>query len=103
MEQGMGRVSSFISGMVAGFVLFFLLNHYHVVRSNDGLFVVPKLSQNLQDSYVDIREFGLGDWQEHRLLAASILRSDRHELLEESSLTGFRKTVVTLMDGLLGE
>ncbi|MGV3485731.1 MAG: hypothetical protein ACO1RT_15040 [Planctomycetaceae bacterium] len=97
----MGRIGSFFSGMVAGMVLFFVLNHYHLVRSDDGLFVVPKLSQNLQDSYVDIRNFGLRDWQEHRLLAASILRSGRHELLEDSSLTGFRKTVVTLMDGLL--
>lgn len=97
----MGRVGTFISGMIAGATLFFFANHYHIVRSKDGIFAVPKISQNLQDTYVDIREFQLSDWQEHPMLAASLLRSDKKELLQDSSLTGFRKTVATFMNDFL--
>lgn len=99
----MGRIGTFITGMIAGAMLFFVANHYHIVRSSDGFFAVPKVSQNLQDVYVDIREFKLSDWQEHRLLAASLLQNDRQDLLQDASLTGFRKTVVTLMNDFLGE
>ena len=97
----MGRISTFISGMIAGAVLLFVANHYHLVRGNDGVFVVPKLSQNLQDTYVDIREFGLRDWQQHRMLAASLLRSNHKEVLEDSTLSGVRKTAVSLMNELI--
>jgi len=99
----MGRIGTFLSGMIAGAVLLFLANHYHLVRGNEGVFVVPKVSQNLKDTYVDIRKFGLSDWQEHRMLAASLLRSDHKAVLEDTSLSGVRKAAVSLMTELLGE
>ena len=99
----MGRVGTFVSGMITGAALLFVANHYHIVRAKDGVFVVPKVNQGLQDTFVDVRDFSLSDWQEHRMLAASILRSDRKEILEDSTLTGFRSTVSSLMNGLFGE
>ena len=54
-------MSRFLLGMVTGAVLLFVAMHYHVVRGNDGVFLVTKISNNLSDVYVDTREFGLSD------------------------------------------
>lgn len=99
----MGRIGTFFTGMIAGFFIFFVANHYHIVRGDTGVYVVPKVNQNLQDIYVDVRSFSLNDWQEHRMLAASILRSDRKELLDESTLSGFRQSVISLLSQWTGE
>jgi hypothetical protein len=86
--------------MVTGAVLLFVAMHYHVVRGKDGVFLVPKISNNLSDVYVDTREFGLRDWQGHKPLAAAIMQSNQSHLLEDSSLTSFRDTMKGLVDGL---
>lgn len=93
-------MSRFLFGMVTGAVLLFVAMHYHVVRGNDGVFLVPKISNNLSDAYVDTREFGLSDWQDHKPLAAAIMQSGQSQLLEDSSLTSFRDTMKGLVDGL---
>jgi len=99
----MGRIGTFFAGMITGFAFFFVANHYHIVRGDTGVFVVPKLNNNLQDIYVDIRQFSLSDWNEHRMLAASILKSDQKELLDGSTLTGFRKSVITFLNEWAGD
>jgi hypothetical protein len=99
----MGRIGTYFAGIITGFAVCFVANHYHVVRADSGVFVVPKLNQNLDDIYVDIRGFGLSDWQEHRMLAASLLQSDRQELLDGTALTGFRKSIVSLVNQWTGE
>ena len=50
----------FLMGMVCGATLLFVAMHYHVVRGKDGVVLVPKISNNLSDIYVDVREFDLG-------------------------------------------
>ena len=47
----------FIAGMICGAALLYVAMHYHVVRGNEGVFLVPKISNNLSEVYVDIREF----------------------------------------------
>ena len=37
----------------------------HFVRTDDDLLIVPKRSPNLDDTYVDVREWGLTEWSEH--------------------------------------
>ena len=64
-------MSRFLFGMITGAVLLFVAMHYHVVRGSEGVVLVPKISNNLSDVYVDTREFGLDDWQNHKPLAAS--------------------------------
>ena len=93
-------MSRFLFGVVTGAVLLFVAMHYHVVRGKDGVYLVPKISNNLSDVYVDTREFGLSDWQGHKPLAAAIVQSNQSHLLEDSSLTSFRDTMKGLVDGL---
>lgn len=93
-------MSRFFFGMICGAGLLFVAMHYHVVHGKDGVFLVSKISNNLSDVYVDTREFDLSDWQAHKPLAAAIMRSDKSHILEDASLTGFKSSVSSLMDGL---
>ncbi len=95
-------MSRFIYGMICGAALLYMAMHYHVVRGNEGVFLVPKISNELSNAYVDIRHFKLEDWQEHKTLAAAIMRSNRSHLLEDASLGSFRETTRALVDGLFG-
>jgi hypothetical protein len=88
--------------MVTGAVLLYVAMHFHVVRGNDGIFLVTKISNNLSDVYVDTREFQLSDWKEHKPLAAAIMQSNQSHLLEDSSLNSFRDSIGGLVDGLFG-
>jgi hypothetical protein len=90
----------FVTGMICGGALLFGAMHYHFIRGNDGISLVPKISNNLSDIYVDIREFQLTDWQQHKPLAAAILDSNQAHLLEDSSLNSFRESMRGLVDGL---
>lgn len=98
----MTRFTSFLLGMVCGAVLLGSAMHYHFVRSSKGLLMVPKITKGLDDTYVDIREFQLSDWQQHRSLAAALMKSDRSELLADNSLSTFRQSIDGVLDGLFG-
>jgi hypothetical protein len=86
--------------MITGAVLLYVAMHYHVVRGRDGVFVVPKISNNLSDIYVDTRTFELSDWQVHKPLAAAIMRSEQSDMLQDSTLDAFRERVGALVNGL---
>ncbi len=96
-------MSRFFFGMIVGAALLYTAMHYHVVRGKEGVFLVTKISNNLSDVYVDTRTFSLSDWQQHKPLAAAILKSNQTQLLEDSSLNGFRSTVSALVDGLFSD
>jgi len=88
-------MSRFLFGMITGAALLFVAMHYHIVRGKDGVFVVPKISNNLSDVYVDTRQFDLGDWKSHKPLAAAIMQSDRSDLLQSIWFT--RRSVVAVV------
>lgn len=96
-------MSRFIFGMVAGALILFLAMHYHVVRGDDGVVLIPKISDSLSDVYVDTREFELTDWKNNKPLAAAIMQSRYSHLLADSKLTGFRDSVQGLVDDLFGD
>ncbi|TWU59031.1 hypothetical protein Poly51_18160 [Rubripirellula tenax] len=96
-------MSRFFFGMIVGASLLFVAMHYHVVRGKDGVFLVTKISNNLSDVYVDTRQFTLTDWQQHKPLAAAIMKSNQTQLLEDSSLGNFRNSLSGLVDGLFGD
>ena len=95
-------MSRFLFGMVAGAFMMYVSMHYHIVRGNHGVFLVPKLSNNLSDVFVDTRQFELADWRNHKPLAAAIMQSDQSQLLEDASLNSFRESIRGLVDGLFG-
>ena len=96
-------MSRFLFGMISGAALLFIAMHYHIVRGQDGVYVVPKISNNLSDVYVDTRDYGLDDWESHKPLAAAIMRSNKQHLLEDSTLGSFRQRVDGLVQGLFSD
>ena len=96
-------MSRFLYGMITGAAMLYVAMHFHVVRSNDGVFLVPKLSNNLTDVYVDIRQYKLRDWETHKPLAAAIMKSNQSHLLDDAALGGFRSSVTSLVNGLFGD
>jgi hypothetical protein len=90
----------FIFGMICGAALLYVAMHFHVVRGQEGVVLVPKISNNLSDIYVDVREFDLQQWKNHKPLAAAIMQSSQSHLLEDSAHKSFGNTVRGLFDSL---
>ena len=98
----MNRITSFLAGVVVGATGIFGMLKYHVVRAEDGMHLVPKMSSHLGEIYVDIREFDLSDWNEHRALAVAIVRADKADLLNRSASDNLRHSIDRVLDGLGG-
>ena len=86
-------MSRFLFGVVTGVILMYVALHYHVVRGNEGFYLVPKLTHNLKEIYVDTRDFNPDDWLEHQSGAAAILQSNQTHLLGESTMNPLQESV----------
>lgn len=111
-------MSRFLYGMITGAAMLYVAMHFHIVRGNDGVFLVPKLSNNLSEVYVDIRQYKLRDWEDHKPLAAAILKSNQTHLLNNATrsdttpgnttlgnttLGRVRSRVTSIINGILGD
>jgi hypothetical protein len=74
--------------------------HYHIVHGKSGVVLVPKISNSLSDVYTDIRSFDLQDWQDHKPLAAAIMRSNQANLMEDSATRHFGDSMRRVVDEL---
>ncbi|TWT74338.1 hypothetical protein [Allorhodopirellula solitaria] len=93
----------FFSGVVLGAALIYNAMHFHLVRGQNGVFMVSKETSNLSDVYVDIRNFTLDDWRQHKPLAAAMVKSDHSELLDDATLAGFRENMHSIVDRLFAQ
>ncbi len=98
----MSRVSSFILGLVVGGVLVFLSVKFHLVRAEEGFFLISRIDPAISDVYVDIREFSLTDWTNHRSLAAAIIRAEKEYLLQDSAASSFREGIRSAVNNITG-
>ena len=81
----MSRIFIFLVGVAVGALGHFAALNYHVVRAEDGFHVIPKVAAGMGESYVDIRGFGVTDWNEHRPLLEAIVKSDKPGLLRDTA------------------
>jgi hypothetical protein len=81
----MRRISTFIFGMVVGGLLIYVALNFHLIQARDGLHLVPKVDARLAGAYVDIRQFGPGDWAQHPEIAMAIFRAERSDLMETAA------------------
>ena len=84
---------SFVAGLIVGAAAVFTSLKYHIVWANDGIHMIPKISAQFAETYVDIRHFDLGDWSEHQFLAMAIARDEKAYLLENGAIDSFRQAV----------
>lgn len=96
----MKGIGSFFIGAIVGAAVMFGTMKYHIVRADDGMHMVPKLAAEFGDGYVDIREFDLADWNEHRKLAAALVRDGKGDLVGESANNSLRQTLENVLSTL---
>ena len=98
----MSRIFIFLMGVVVGAFAHNGALNYHVVRADDGYHLIPKISSGMVETYVDIREFGLTDWNQHKTLAAAIVRADKSGLLEDAATGSLQRSLDSVVDVLNG-
>ncbi|MDZ4852714.1 MAG: hypothetical protein SGI77_25775 [Pirellulaceae bacterium] len=99
----MSRISSFFAGMVVGAAVLFIAMQFYIVRSKDGINFIPKLAAKLEMPYVDIRKFTLSDWQNRQPLAVAIMKANRGNLMQDSTLSGFKQAAQNALDQISGD
>lgn len=99
----MGKLGTFLFGAIVGATLVYGAQRFHVVRSDEGFYLVEKVSAGFSESYVDIRNFTLSDWANHKSLAAALLRAKKEHLLKDSAGDSFREDIRTALNQLLSE
>jgi hypothetical protein len=99
----MGRLWSFLWGAVIGAGVMYGAMTYHVVYTDDGLKVVPKVAAGLASTYVDIRDFGIDDWARHRSLAMALIKADKGELMGGAAISPLRESLEGWLKGFHGE
>lgn len=98
----MSRIGSFLLGAAVGAAGVYGSLKYHVVRADDGLHAVPKLTAEFAETYVDIRTFDLAAWNEHRALAMALVKAERGDLLKQSADESLERSIRGALDSLLG-
>ncbi len=96
----MDKLKPFLLGVLVGAAGLYGAMTYHVVRADDGLHVVRKVSCGLGGAYVDIRNFTAAQWNEHRQVALALVYADKEELLHESAVSQLRDTVRDALETL---
>ena len=87
----------FVIGFVTGAATLYVAMCFHVVRAKDGFHLVSKTAVSLKDPYVDIREFGFSDWQEHPELAADLARADKSDIMQDSASDSLHRSFDDLL------
>lgn len=99
----MGRIGTFIFGLAIGAGLIFGAQRYHLLRTAEGFYLVPKIESTMSDAYVDIRQFRLDDWARRPSLAAAILKAKKEHLLGDAAGSSFRDNVESAMQSLTSD
>ncbi len=81
----MGRLYTFLLGVVVGFGLYHAALHFHVVYAADGLHLIAKQPPRLAEMYVDVRQFGWADWQKRPALLLAIQKSGKPHILGDAA------------------
>ena len=96
----MKRLGSFLMGVVVGAAAVYGSLRYHVVRTDDGVEVVPKVQATFSETYVDVRGFGASEWSERRGLAMALARAGHEDVLKDAAIDQVRRGLDQLFGGL---
>lgn len=77
----MRRIMTFLTGMVVGGILLWAALQYHLLQTNSGLQLVPKVNAGLAKTYVDIRGFTVADWAQNTDLVLALTNANQGELM----------------------
>ncbi len=78
----MRRLMTFFLGVLVGGGLLLAAQHYHLIRSDEGFHLVPKIESKLATTYIDIRKFTFTDWLQHSDVVTALGRADKQQLTQ---------------------
>jgi hypothetical protein len=81
----MSRLGSTLTGVVLGGGLVYGALNYHVLRTPEGVELVPKLSATFDETYLDVRQYGVSEWADHDLVARAIVKSGKDHILKDAA------------------
>jgi|HubBroStandDraft_1064217.scaffolds.fasta_scaffold424529_1 hypothetical protein len=90
-------LGTFMSGAAVGGSLVFGSLSYHFLRTEEGLQMVPKLSATFHETYIDVRNFGAGDWALHKTIVAAIVRAKKDAIFEGTAVNTSHEGVTSLL------
>lgn len=96
----MKRIKYLVLGIVLGGAAVAGALQYHLLQTTEGMVLVPKTDSTLSDTYVDIRDFGVSEWNEHRNIVDALLKADRQDVLKGSAVDGIKQSVDNILDRL---
>lgn len=96
----MSRIGSLLLGCVIGGAAVYVGLKYHVLRTEKGFELVPKVTANFSDIYYDVRGFGVNDWTEHKTLAAAVVHAGKQDLFTDSASDGLRRGLEGVLQDL---
>jgi hypothetical protein len=97
-EPGMGRMIILLVGIAIGAAGVYGSLNYHLIHTQDGFEAIPKTSATFNDTYVDVRSFGVGDWADHKDLVAALIAAKKESVMGEAAEGAFRDRIGNLFD-----
>jgi hypothetical protein len=98
----MGRIGTFILGIIVGAAGVVVSENYYIVRSQESVHLVPKIAARLEFPYRDIRNYTYDDWQNDQALALAIMKSQKQDLMVETGLNQMQHQFDSLLKDLFG-
>ncbi len=75
-------IKTFLAGLTIGGVTSLLAMQFHVINTNDGLIVLPRVNRPpVRSTYVDVRKWSLSMWRQHPEVAQAAVKYGRPDLL----------------------
>ena len=96
----MNRFSWFVIGFGLGALTVLGSLKYHVLRTDEGLDVVPKLSATFSETYLDVRGFGVAEWTEHKSVMAAVVQAKKAHLFKDAAATDLVDSFDGMLEGL---
>ena len=98
----MRSMFTLLLGVAIGAGGMFVSRTYHVVRADDGFHLVPRLTPEFSDAYVDIRNFDLRAWDAHRPLAVALVKAKQHQFVIQGAGENLHRDARGVLDVLDG-
>lgn len=92
----MRRLLLLLSGALLGGAFVYAAFQYHVVRTADGVLLVPKTQAAFELPYRDIRDWSAADWAGHPALARAMIAAGHGEFVQSSITSGLIRDVLGL-------
>lgn len=85
--------------LVGGTAVYGSLN-YHILRTADGIELVPKLQATFKETYLDVRNYSASDWSDHKTVLSALVRANKEHVLADSASQQLAEGIDTLLGDL---